>query len=210
MRNARPEHPAVVRASHWLLVLTVATLIGTGLAIVEAPSLFRAAPGRDLFARPETAGASGLIWWHLAFGWLFVGVGLSYLAYQLKSGNYRQVLFSRGDLGGVWPMVRHYFFFGPKPPVPGTYNALQKLAYTTIIALGIFTGLTGLVLSVPKPFSPLVGWLGGFRVVRISHLVAMCGFLAFIPGHLTMVALHGWRNFLSMLTGATPDRRRVA
>jgi hypothetical protein len=25
--------------------------------------------------------------------------------------------------------------------------------------------------------------------------------LAFIPGHLLMVALHGWRNFASMWTG---------
>jgi hypothetical protein len=29
----------------------------------------------------------------------------------------------------------------------------------------------------------------------------MCGFLAFIPGHLVMVALHGWHNFAAMLTG---------
>jgi len=29
----------------------------------------------------------------------------------------------------------------------------------------------------------------------------MCGFLAFIPGHLIMVVLHGWANFLSMLSG---------
>ena len=29
----------------------------------------------------------------------------------------------------------------------------------------------------------------------------MCGLLSFIPGHLVMVALHGWDNFASMLTG---------
>ena len=29
----------------------------------------------------------------------------------------------------------------------------------------------------------------------------MCGLLAFIPGHLVMVALHGWDNFASMVTG---------
>jgi thiosulfate reductase cytochrome b subunit len=29
----------------------------------------------------------------------------------------------------------------------------------------------------------------------------MCGFVAFIPGHLIMVALHGWNNFYSMITG---------
>ena len=29
----------------------------------------------------------------------------------------------------------------------------------------------------------------------------MCGMLAFIPGHLIMVALHGWDNFASMIIG---------
>ena len=29
----------------------------------------------------------------------------------------------------------------------------------------------------------------------------MCGLLAFIPGHLIMVAMHGWDNFRSMVTG---------
>jgi thiosulfate reductase cytochrome b subunit len=29
----------------------------------------------------------------------------------------------------------------------------------------------------------------------------MCGLLAFVPGHLIMVALHGWDNFVSIFTG---------
>ena len=33
----------------------------------------------------------------------------------------------------------------------------------------------------------------------------MCGFLAFTPGHLVMVALHGWNNFASMLVGWKKD-----
>jgi thiosulfate reductase cytochrome b subunit len=43
--------------------------------------------------------------------------------------------------------------------------------------------------------------LGGFRLTRVWHFAAMCGLLAFIPGHLVMVALHGWRNFAGMWTG---------
>ena len=33
----------------------------------------------------------------------------------------------------------------------------------------------------------------------------MCGFLAFLPGHLLMVALHGWKNFVAMLVGWKED-----
>ena len=31
-------------------------------------------------------------------------------------------------------MVRHYFFFGPKPMVSEAYNPLQKQAYTSALA----------------------------------------------------------------------------
>jgi len=34
-----------------------------------------------------------------------------------------------------------------------------------------------------------------------KHFVAMSGFLAFVPGHLPMVTLDWWDNWLSMLTG---------
>jgi len=54
---------------------------------------------------------------------------------------------------------------------------------------------------VPPPALRLGGWLGGFRLTRIWHFAAMCGLLGFIPGHLVMVALHGWSNFASMWTG---------
>ncbi len=47
-----------------------------------------------------------------------------------------------------------------------------------------------------------LGWLlGGYHTARLLHFLAMCGFLAFVPGHLIMVALHGWDNFASMITG---------
>jgi hypothetical protein len=34
----------------------------------------------------------------------------------------------------------------------------------------------------------------------------MCGLMAFIPGHLLMVAVHGWSNFASMWTGSKRER----
>ena len=47
-----------------------------------------------------------------------------------------------------------------------------------------------------------LGWLfGGYHNARLIHFLAMCAMLGFIPGHLIMVALHGWDNFASMVTG---------
>ena len=82
------------------------------------------------------------------------------------------------------------------------YNPLQKLAYTTAIGLGGALAVTGLALYKPVQLSWLVAALGGFRLTRIWHFTAMCGLLGFIPGHLVMVAIHGWSNFASMWTGS--------
>ena len=60
--------------------------------------------------------------------------------------------------------------------------------------------LLRLVLYKPAQLSALAWMFGGFHLTRVWHFIAMCGFLAFLPGHLLMVALHGWNNFMSMLT----------
>ncbi len=115
------------------------------------------------------------------------------------------VLFTPRDVPGVWPMVKHYLLFGAKPPVTAPYNPLQKLAYTSTFFFGVASTLTGLVLFNPVQFSWLAWPMGGFHYARIWHFAAMCGFLAFIPGHLIMVALHGWKNLVSMFVGWKRD-----
>jgi Ni,Fe-hydrogenase I cytochrome b subunit len=79
--------------------------------------------------------------------WIYIATGLVYIGYQIFSGNYKQVLFVRGDVPGVWPMVRHYFFFGHKPQTGEAYNPLQKHAYTSAIGLGVLSVLTGDLLA---------------------------------------------------------------
>jgi thiosulfate reductase cytochrome b subunit len=141
------------------------------------------------------------IMWPVTFRWLFVGSGLLYVIYQVASGHWRQVLFTPRDIKDVWPMVRHYFLFGKKPPVVAAYNPLQKLAYTATVFLGVVSTLSGMAIYKPVQFWWITWLLGGFSLARVWHFAAMCGFVAFIPGHLVMVALHGWNNFYSMLTG---------
>jgi len=200
------EHPTVVRLCHWASALAIVILIMSGLQIFAAfPSFGEKIPQRDLFIPPASITLGGFLagglQWHLTFAWLFVAAGVAYVVYQAISGNYTQVLFARRDIPGVWPMVRHYFLFGPKPPQHTTYNSLQKLAYTSALAFGAMLMVTGFALYKPVQLSPLVTVLGGFRFVRIWHFAAMCGLLAFIPGHIVMVAIHGWKNFASMWTG---------
>jgi len=206
LARAAYEHPYAIRLTHWVNAVALFVMVTSGLRIFRAfPSFGPKIPQQDLIDIPKalTLGGwlGGALQWHFTFMWLFAGSGVVYLTYQLLSGHYRTVLFTPKDIPGVWPMARHYFLFGPKPPVTGQYNPLQKLAYTSTVGFGVLSLLTGIVLYKPAQFSWLAFLFGGYHLTRIWHFAAMCGFLSFIPGHLIMVALHGWSNFMSMLTG---------
>ncbi|MGH7889568.1 MAG: cytochrome b/b6 domain-containing protein, partial [Thermodesulfobacteriota bacterium] len=143
----------------------------------------------------------GALQWHLTFVWIYTVTGVVYLVYQLASGHYKRVLFTHRDIPGVWPMARHYFLFRAKPDLTEQYNPLQKQAYTSVMLLGVLSVLTGLVLYNPVQFSLLTKIMGGYSLARLWHFIIMCAFILFIIGHVVMVVLHGWNNFVSMLTG---------
>jgi Ni/Fe-hydrogenase b-type cytochrome subunit len=204
--RAAYEHPLPIRITHWVNAISLFVMVTSGLRIFRAfPSFGPKIPENILLDIPKslTLGGwlGGALQWHFTFMWIFAVSGVAYVAYQAVSGHYKTMLFTNRDVAGVWPMVRHYFFFGPKPPATGQYNPLQKLAYTSTIAFGVLSLLTGIVLFKPAQFSWLAFLFGGFHLTRLWHFAAMCGFLAFIPGHLIMVVLHGWANFYSMLSG---------
>ena len=208
--RAAYEHPWVVRMAHWANAVSLFVLIATGLRIFKAfPSFGPKIPQNDFVDVPKwlTMGGwlGGALQWHFTFAWIFLLTGLAYVIYQTASGNYKQVLFTLRDVPGVWPMARHYFFFGKKPEITEPYNPLQKLAYTSSVFFGIAAALTGFVLYKPAQLWWLAFLLGGYHLARVWHFLAMCGFLAFIPGHLIMVVLHGWNNFCSMLAGWKRD-----
>lgn len=200
------EHPYVIRLTHWVNTVALFVMIGSGLQIFRAfPSFGPKIPEQVLLNWPKSLALGGWLagglQWHLTFMWIYVASGLVYVGYQFMSGNYRQALFTQQDLPGLWPMVRHYFLFGPKPPAREAYNPLQKLAYTAAVVLGGLSVLTGLAVWKPVQLSWLAWLMGGFHYARIWHFVVMWAIVAFIFGHLVMVVLHGWANFLSMLTG---------
>lgn len=204
------EHPWPVRFSHWVNTVALFVMVGSGFQIFRAfPSFGEKIPQKDLLHWPKSLAIGGWLGgglqWHMTFMWIYVASGLFYVLYQVGSGNYKQVLFVPRDIPGVWPMVRHYFFFGPKPPEREAYNPLQKLAYTSAILLGVLSVLTGIAIWKPVQFSWLASLMGGFHYARIWHFVVMWAILFFIFGHLVMVVLHGWNNFVSMLTGWKRD-----
>ena len=204
--EAAREHPRLVRFTHWLNAITLTVMTMSGLQIFAAfPSFGPKIPQTDLIVVPEPLRLGGWLGgalpWHFTFGWIFALGGVTYVGFLLVSGHWRHVILRPGEIAGVWPMVRHYFLFKEKPQPREAYNPLQKLAYTSTIGCGALALITGLMLAKPVQLSSLVALAGGFSLVRVYHFAAMIGFFAFIPGHLVMVALHGWDNFASMVIG---------
>lgn len=204
------EHPWLVRFTHWLNAISLAVMTMSGLQVYMAfPSFGAKIPQADFLHAPEAlrlgGWLGGALQWHLTFAWLFTLTGVAYVLYLVVSGHWRRVILLPKELGGIWPMARHYFLFKPKPEQREPYNPLQKLAYTSTIAFGVAAVVTGILLFKPVQLALPVELLGGFGMIRVYHFAAMIGFLAFIPGHLVMVALHGWNNFYSMLTGWKRD-----
>jgi thiosulfate reductase cytochrome b subunit len=204
------EHSWLVRFTHWLNAISLVVMTMSGLQIYMAfPSFGTKVPQESFLHFPEAmrlgGWLGGALQWHLTFAWMFTLTGITYVSYLIISGKWRRVILRFEEYSGVWPMVRHYLLFKSRPEQLEPYNPLQKLAYTSTIVFGVVVVITGILLFQPTQLALPVKLLGGFAMIRIYHFAAMIGFLLFVPGHLLMVALHGWSNFYSMMTGWKRD-----
>jgi thiosulfate reductase cytochrome b subunit len=53
----------------------------------------------------------------------------------------------------------------------------------------------------PVQFGPLASLFGGYDTARIWHFIFTAGFTLFFMGHILMVIIAGWSNFVSIITG---------
>lgn len=200
------EHPWLIRLLHWLMVGTFFAMAGSGLEILAAFPMFGSKlPEKASLTVPSSLRLGGWLGgglnWHLTFASVWIAVGVVYLTSLWTTGRWRMTLIQRAEFTGILPMAKYYLRIGSKPPSTQPYNPLQKAAYTTVITLAAILVGTGILLYKPVQFSGLVWLLGGFSMVRLWHFLAMVAIIAFLPGHLLMVALHGWNSFRSMWTG---------
>jgi thiosulfate reductase cytochrome b subunit len=169
---------------HWLNVVAIVTLIGSGWEIYNASPFLP-------FTFPQWATIGGwlgaAIAWHLAAIWLLMLNGLAYLVWGFFSGHFRRKLWPvslRAVLGDMWAAVRFRL-----PHEVGAYNAVQRLLYLSVIVLGILAVLSGLAVWKPVQLWPLSDLFGGYFVSRVIHFIAMTGIVLFIAVHVLLVAL---------------------
>ena len=141
------------------------------------------------------------IWLHFFFMWFFAANGVIYVLYLIFSGEWRALLpipssFKRAPL-----VALHDLHIVKKLPPQGKYNDAQRIAYTGVILLGLGSIITGLAIYKPLQLAWLTTLLGGYAWARWEHFWLMIFFVLFFVVHVVQVALAGWSNFRSMVSG---------
>jgi thiosulfate reductase cytochrome b subunit len=143
--------------------------------------------------------------WHFFFAWVAALCWLAWLASVAIKGNLREMVLRPSDIPKLWPMQAYYFKLRKEPPAHGTYNPLQKAAYTSVLfVIAPLVVLTGLALSpgIDAIAHPLTVIFGGRQFARLWHFVGMLLLLGFFAVHTFQVATQGVRNQMrSMITG---------
>jgi Ni/Fe-hydrogenase b-type cytochrome subunit len=178
-----------LRAMHWLAVLLIAIMAGTGLLI-----------GSGRLVAGGLAGDSHYLSYlrlvHFAAAWLFLATAIVRVAGLFLASNRFQrwdALFpvKPRDLRNLYQVTQNYLFcrFDRGPHYIG-HNPLQQVAYTAIYGVGMAALLTGFALyALYAPdhwlFHYIIWFdhLVGVQYLRLAHLLIMWIFLAFIPIH---------------------------
>ena len=210
-RFGRRQQPGAIRITHWCNAVLILLMAGSGLQILTAyPALGprgsqywwypfqNMAPPRWLTIGGWLAGGRH---WHFAIAWFFIANALVYLVYFFASGEWRRRLFNPGrDSGNALRQFAYYTRIRKSPPPADFYNGLQRLAYTTVMLVGIIMVLSGLAIYKPVQFHPLTLIFGGYDGARAVHLAGLCLLVMFVLVHLLLVSLHP-RELLHMIGG---------
>jgi thiosulfate reductase cytochrome b subunit len=180
-----PLHPVYVRITHWINVVAILAMIGSGWQIYNASPLFVFE-----FPRSITLGgwlAGGLLW-HFAAMWVLVANGLVYVLLGLATGRFRR----------KWlPLRPADFVRDLRSALTGrlahgdltVYNAVQKALYICVMFAGVVSVASGLAIWKPVQLRGLAVVFGGYEAARLVHFFAMAAIVAFIAVHVVMAVI---------------------
>ncbi len=138
---------------------------------------------------------------HFFFMWLFAVNGVIYVFYTIASGEWRAILPVPASLKRAPLVALHDAHIVKQKPPQGKYNDAQRIAYTSVILMGAGSLFSGLAIYKPLQLAWLTALFGGYEWARWLHFWLTILFVLFFAVHVFQVALAGWSNFRSMITG---------
>ncbi len=214
------KHLLAVRWMHWINFPVLFLMIWSGLYIYWNDSippgryahqvyrlglghwtLFRFFPGwfyRSLDVPYHVTRGLG---YHFFFMWVFAINGILYVSYLLWSKEWKFMAPTRNSIREAVQVTLVDLHLRKGLPEQTKYNGAQRIAYSSIILMGAGSVLTGLAIYKPTQLRWLTTALGGYEMARWLHFWLTIGFCLFFVLHVGQVALAGWNNFRSMVSG---------
>jgi thiosulfate reductase cytochrome b subunit len=190
-------HPLWVRVTHWVNVLAMFMMIGSGWQIYDASPLFRFLH----FPRQIALGdwLAGALLWHFAAMWLLVINGVIYVSLGILTGRFRRKLLPIRPsevISDLTAALRGRLAHDDL----SVYNAVQRLLYLGVILAGVLIVMSGLSIWKPVQFKYLTDLFGGYDTARYVHFFAMSSIVAFLTIHIAL-ALIVPKSLRAMITG---------
>ncbi|MEQ1643131.1 MAG: cytochrome b/b6 domain-containing protein [Pyrinomonadaceae bacterium] len=210
-KQLEKKHPLAIRWLHWINFPLLTLMIWSGMLIYWANPVYAIYIGNyelfkffppwfnDFFGIPFRL-AEGLQL-HFFFMWLFATNGVAYVIYTIASGEWRAIVPVPSSLKRAPLVALHDAHIVKQKPPQGKYNDAQRIAYTSVILMGISSLLSGLAIYKPLQLNWLTAAFGGYQWARWIHFWLTIAFVAFFAVHVIQVVLAGWSNFRSMITG---------
>jgi thiosulfate reductase cytochrome b subunit len=214
------KHPLAIRWMHWVNFPVLFTMIWSGVLIYWNDSdnayrhphaIYRIGLGGFTLLRmfPEwvyrrmnvpyhvTEGLG----YHFFFMWIFALNGIAYVLYLTLSGEWRLLVPERRSLRDAIQVTLVDLHLRKGLPEQIKYNGAQRIAYTSVILMGVGMLVTGLAIYKPTQLHWLTALLGGYEMARWLHFWITMSFLGFFAVHVGQVILAGWNNFRAMVSG---------
>ena len=214
------KHPLAIRWMHWINFPVLFTMIWSGILIYWNDSdnayrhphevyrvglgtwtIFRFFPPWFYKAIDAPYHVTKALGYHFFFMWIFALNGIVYVLYLLWSREWKFMVPQRRSFVDAIQVTLVDLHLRKGLPPQTKYNGAQRIAYSSVILMGLGSLVTGLAIYKPTSAHWLTTLLGGYEMARWLHFWLTMGFCAFFLVHVGQVILAGWNNFRAMVSG---------
>ena len=191
-KAAAPRQALAAKVFHWLNLVSLFAMMGSGLQIYNANPVFG---GRAGYHFPDFLLLGGWLaggrHWHFFFMWVFGLNLLWYGIYVFATRRWKNRYVASNDIEAIRkgrnPKRRNY--------------AIHRLIYTAFIPVLLLALLTGLGMYKPVQFGWIADLFGTWETLRIVHFTTIPSVLALMVAH-SLLALNvgEWKLVRSMFT----------
>ncbi|MBC8122008.1 MAG: cytochrome b/b6 domain-containing protein [Gemmatimonadaceae bacterium] len=187
-----PRQQLAAKVFHWVNLISLFAMMGSGLAIYNANPVFGGRAGTDF---PGWLTLGGYLapgrHWHFFFMWVFGLNLLWYGVYVFTTRRWQNRYVSKSDLEALQKSKnakrRNYVF--------------HRLVYTAFIPVLLMALLTGLGMWKPVQFGWIVATFGGWQNLRTVHFLTIPTVLVLMAAHSILAVTVGqWKLVRSMFT----------